>query len=155
LGDAATTQSEGMAAAPLPCVGQIKAVRFMAIVVVVVGWVVVVVGWVVVVVVGGTVVVVEVVVDVVVVVATVLLVVVGTVVVVVEVVVDVVVVGWVVVGWVVVVVGGAVAHVGSTGEVAIAGVSFTGSRINNPLRPTARIAERRIQVGGRYFTEQT
>ncbi len=98
-----------------------------------------------VVVVGGTVVVVEVGVVDVVVVATVLVVVVGsTVVVVVDVVVDVVVVDR---GIVVVVVGDEVAHEGSTGDVAIAGVSFTGRSINNPLRPAAMIAVRRIQVG--------
>jgi hypothetical protein len=89
-------------------------------------------------------------VDDVVVVTTVLVVVDGTVVLVVVVVVD------VVVGARVVVVAGAdVAHVGSTGDVAIAGVSFTGSRINTPLRPATRSADRRIQVEGPYFTEQT
>jgi hypothetical protein len=85
------------------------------------------------------------------VVATVLLVVeVAIVDVVVEVVVDVVVDDC---GMVVVVVGGAVAHEGSTGDVAIAGVSFTGSSIKNPLRPAAMIAERRIQLGGLQFTQ--
>ena len=138
-----------MAAAPLPCAGHTKEVLFT-------GTVVVVVGCDVVVVVGGTVVVVEVETVVVVVVAgmvVVVVVVVGVVdVVVVEVVGNVVVVvpGIVVV---VVVVGEEVAQVGRTGDVAIAGVSLTGSSINNPLSPTARTAVRRIQGGGPYFTQ--
>jgi hypothetical protein len=142
-----------MAAAPLPCAGHTRDVLLIATVVVVVGCevvvvgcVVVVVGWVVVV--DGTVVVV--------VVATVLDVVEsGIVVVVVDgtvVVVVVVVVRGMVVE-VVVVVGGVVAQDGRTGDVAMAGVSFTGRRIRSPLRPTARIAERRIQLGGPYFTQ--
>ena len=136
-----------MAAAPLPCAGHTKEVLFTGTVVVVVGCDVVVV--------GGTVVV-EVETVVVVVVAgmvVVVVVVVGVVdVVVVEVVGNVVVVvpGIVVV---VVVVGEEVAQVGRTGNVAIAGVSLTGSSINNPLSPTARTAVRRIQGGGPYFTQ--
>ena len=140
LGDEATTHSAGMATAPLPCAGH-SSVDFLGTVVVVVGWVVVVVG-VVVVVVEGIVVVVVVGVVVVVVVGARVVVVVTTVVVVVDVV-------------VVVVGGGVVAQVGRTGDVAIAGVSLTGSRTNRPLSAAASIAERRIHVGGRYFTEQT
>ena len=135
-----------MAAAPLPCAGHTKEVLFTGTVVVVVGCDVVVV--------GGTVVVeVETVVVVVVAGMVVVVVVVGVVdVVVVEVVGNVVVVvpGIVVV---VVVVGEEVAQVGRTGDVAIAGVSLTGSSINNPLSPTARTAVRRIQGGGPYFTQ--
>ena len=135
-----------MAAAPLPCAGHTKEVLFTETVVVVVGCDVVVV--------GGTVVVeVETVVVVVVAGMVVVVVVVGVVdVVVVEVVGNVVVVvpGIVVV---VVVVGEEVAQVGRTGDVAIAGVSLTGSSINNPLSPTARTAVRRIQGGGPYFTQ--
>jgi len=135
-----------MAAAPLPCAGHTKEVLFTETVVVVVGCDVVVV--------GGTVVVeVETVVVVVVAGMVVVVVVVGVVdVVVVEVVGNVVVVvpGIVVV---VVVVGEEVAHVGRTGDVAIAGVSLTGTSINNPLSPTARTAVRRIQGGGPYFTQ--
>ena len=136
-----------MAAAPLPCAGHTKEVLFTETVVVVVGCDVVVVGetvvveveTVVVVVVAGMVVVVVVVVGVV---DVVVVEVVGNVVVVVP--------GIVVV---VVVVGEEVAHVGRTGDVAIAGVSLTGRSINNPLSPTARTAVRRIQGGGPYFTQ--
>jgi len=128
-----------MAAAPLPSAGQTNEVRLIGTVVVVVGCVVVVVVPMVVVVVARVVVV------------TTVLVVVEVGVVEVVVVVD----GGVVVVVVVVVVGGTVAHEGRTGDVAIAGVSFTGSSTRSPLRPAARTAERRIQVGDRYFTEQT